>query len=148
MFWNNLNQYLAANPLALIGIIFVAYLILFFIIKTGKDNAQFAMLVFKFLYYSIGFPLLVINGIIKFCYRLIFKGSPSNRAGVDKAPNVVIDNPEVQIIGIKRDGAGQWNVKLRTRNNASTNSMTVSTTSGGNGFVNGESFNYQSYPNE
>jgi hypothetical protein len=150
MLWNDIQQYFIANPSVLIAVYGVGYLLFVFLVKTGKDNAQFAMLLFKILYYTVGLPLLVLNSVFKFLYKIIFKRPFSSNTSKASAPNIVIDNPEVQIIGIRPNGRNNWTVEVRTRSDANTSLITGvgNGNESGNGFVNGEKFNYRSYAND
>lgn len=146
MLWNDLQQYFAENPNALVGVYCVGYLVIVFAIKIGKDNAQFAMLVFKALYFTVGLPLLIFNGLFKFFYRLIFKRPLTKNTAKASAPNIVISNPEVQIVRIRDIGDNNWNVEIRTRSDRTTSSITVSPGApDGTSYVNGVEFSYSAY---
>lgn len=95
MLWNEIQQYFIQNPTILITVYVVGYLVFVFAIKFGKDNAQFAMFVFKLIYYTIGLPLLITNGVFRFFYRLIFKRPLTTGNAKASPPNILIDNPEV-----------------------------------------------------
>jgi uncharacterized membrane protein YhaH (DUF805 family) len=63
-------------------------------------------------------------------------------------PTIIIDNPEVAIVSIKKAGIN-WTLTVCTRSNpGSTSDMTVSDNGSGNGSVGFESFRYQAYPND
>ena len=150
MLWNDIQQYFVENPSVLIAVYGVGYLLFVLLIQVGKDNAQFAMLLFKMLYYTVGLPLLILNSVFKFFYKLIFKRKFSSNTSKTSAPNIVIDNPAVQIIGIRPTGKNDWTIEVRTRSNANSTLITGvgSGTIGGNGSVNGEQFNFRAYFND
>jgi uncharacterized membrane protein YhaH (DUF805 family) len=62
-------------------------------------------------------------------------------------PTIIIDNPEVQIVSIKKSGGSDWTLAVCTRSNTNISEMTVVGDGGGNGFVHDETFNYRAHPN-
>ena len=145
MLWNDLQQYFSENPTALVGVYCVGYLVIVFAIKMGKDNVQFAMLVFKVLYFTVGLPLLIFNGLFKFFYRLIFKRPLTKNTSSASAPSIVInDNSEVQVVGVRPNGRNNWTAVVQKRGSSHTAEITgiYSGVAGGNASVGGEHFYY------
>lgn len=69
----------------------------------------------------------------------LFGGGNSDSS---ERPYVNIDNSEVQIARMERDGS-RWRITVRTRASSSTSSFTIGrNTRGGNSSVNGEAFDY------
>ena len=80
--------------------------------------------------------------------KFLFQPSVKDAKKPVNAPTIIIDNPEVQIISIKKSGT-DWTMTVCTRSNPGyTSEMTVVGDGGGNGSVYGESFNYRAHPND
>lgn len=94
LMWNELQEFYLKNPNALLITYLVIYFLCIALFYLGKNNPFFASLVMKILYYTVGFPVLIIVGTFNFIWKIIFKilrlksskinNSNSNNSDIDK----------------------------------------------------------------
>lgn len=121
----------------------IGYLLSVLLIAIARKNSSVAVFVANLLYVTVGFPFWILGLIIRL--RKVFKRDGSTIAS--NPPTVVIDNPEVQIVNIRKIRSGTWSMTVRTRANASTSQRQIFESGGGNGSVNGENYNFTVYAN-